>query len=246
MSDSPIFVCYPAPDGHTHCIIDGAIVPEERDRFKATTCSEQCKKVRRQRRQKGDLSTLCVVCTRPIDEIRCRRGSITCSPEHGKIRKASLRGRFEQRYCRACCRTSSPIERAAFRRFRKMELMRPDLLYPAAFKAWQQDGGDLTSFATALEESFQNRSEDDDNPNRFDLGLIDRRSKDKPGGALSGRPPMRFEGGDPDCVHVLPTKPREGQKPRKGVDLNKCKKCGATKYGAPPPQPEESNAIVEV
>lgn len=229
-ASSPIFVCDLSVDGHAHCIIDGNLIAPERDKYKSTTCCEQCAKIRKSRMRKDDRNCLCVVCTKPLDETRTRYGSITCCSEHGKLRKESLRGRFDQHFCRNCCRPSTPIERGAYRRFRKIELMRPDLLYPAAFKQWQQDGGDLTSFATALEENFQKNG--DDGPGRFDLALIDRRSKDKPGGAASGRPAIQFEGGDPTCVHVLPSRPRKGAKPRKGVDFTKCKKCGATRKDA--------------
>lgn len=220
----------PYGDGRAHCIIDGNIVPPEREKFKSITCSDECARIRRNRLQKGDRSCLCVVCTQPLDEARQRFGSITCCTEHGKLRKASLRGRMDQRFCHQCNRPATPIERAAYRRFRKFELMRPDIIYPAAFKAWQQDGGDLTSFAVALEESFQNR--EPGSAGRFDLGLIDRRSKHKPGGAVSGRPANQFEGGDPDCVHTL-TPRRTGVKPRKNTDYNKCTKCGAMRRGAP-------------
>lgn len=210
----------------THCIICGEVVPFERTRHKSTTCSEEHAKVRKARLNKGDPSCKCVICTVDVSAERVARRAITCSLEHRALRKRSIRARVDIRRCRVCMRPATAIERAAFRRFRKLELSRPDLLYPAAWKNWQeQNRGDLTAFILYLENLLKSdtRAELDS-----ELGLIDRRLKEMPGGVRSGRPRIQWTGGDPDCVHAIPTQ-RKDRKPIAAALMNKCRKCSAVR-----------------
>jgi hypothetical protein len=218
----------------THCIICGAVVPHERVKFKSTTCSDEHSKERKARMRRDDRNCLCVICTKPIGADRARYSAITCSPEHGALRKQSIRARVDMKRCRVCSRPATPVERAAFRRFRKLELQRPDILYPAAFKRWQEEGGDLESFAQELSVRLARADAGDC---EVDLGLIDRRSKEAPGGPKSGRPRVQWEGGDADCVHQLPIR-RKGGKPIPAAKSNRCRRCSAIRVGMAQREPD--------
>jgi hypothetical protein len=163
----------------------------------------------------------------PIGDQRARYAAITCSSEHSAIRKASIRSRSDLRRCRHCQKPSTPIERAAFRRFRSLELTRPDLLYPVPFKQWQSTGGDIPSFLEAVQHGT------------IDLELINRRFKDAPGGAKSGRPRAKWEGGYPDCAHALRVR-RKGGKPIPAALSNVCRTpgCGAIRVGMAQREPD--------
>lgn len=215
----------------THCLICGDPVPVERTRNRSTTCSEEHAKIRKANIRKGDHSAKCVVCTEPVPIERQRFRSITCSDDHGALRKKSLRSKGELRHCRACRRPASPIERGAFQRFRRLELMRPDILYPAPFKKWQgETGGDALGFAAHLRTQFElGATTETADASRSDyLGLLSGQSKDAPGGARSGRKRIQWEGGDKDCQHKIPES-REGRKPVPIDKKNTCRKCGATR-----------------
>jgi hypothetical protein len=173
----------------THCIVCGTVVPPELAKYKSITCSKEHSKARHARLVRGDRSAKCVVCTRDLTPDRTARGAITCCKEHAVLRKASIRARVEQKRCKYCRKPATPIERAAFRRFRSIELMRPDFLYPAAFKKWQAKGGDLAGFIIALEASFQSKlGAGDESGGDFDLELVDRRHVAATGSVKSGRP----------------------------------------------------------
>lgn len=203
----------------TRCIVCATVVPEERTRFKSTTCTEEHAKDRKKRLQRGDRSCLCVVCGDPVPVERQRYGAITCKQEHKVLRKASIRARVKMRQCDFCHKPSTPAERAAFRRFRSVELTRPDLLYPRAWREWESKGVDLSTFASMIA----------DPPPDFDLYLVDKRQKAAPGGANSGRPRLKWKGGDPECQHE-PRVQRRGRKPLNANLRNTCRKgCGATR-----------------
>ena len=124
--------------------------------------------------------------------------------------------KVDTRRCRTCRHPASPIERSAYRRFRSIELTRPDLLYPKAFKQW--GGQDLPGFIAALEVTFQAKeAAGDETGGQFDLELIDRRSSDAPAGAASGRKPLMCNCGHPKHDHHLPRKKNKPQ-PCKVVD----------------------------
>lgn len=212
----------------THCIVCGAVVPPERTKHKSTTCTEEHSAVRKARLKKGDPSCKCVVCTRDVPADRAAHRAITCSLEHRVLRKRSIRARLDVRRCRHCTRPATPIERAAFRRFRKLELMRPDLLYPGPWKQWQQlERGDLTAFSVYLANQLER---DEDGELDAHLGLIDKRFKGRPGGVRSGRPRAQWEGGDPECLHKLPVRRKAGR-PVPAAQSNRCRKCSALRVG---------------
>lgn len=100
------------------------------------------------------IESFCVVCKDPIPDERVKKGSVTCKKECADARRKAQRTLQDDRECRYCRRPSSPEDRAAFNRFRKLEAQRPDLLYPQAFKEFQVEseaqGTDATpeAFAT--------------------------------------------------------------------------------------------------
>lgn len=177
----------------THCVECGAEVPHERLVRRAITCSDEHKATRKQKLRhgrQGIAEAHCVVCGDTILPTRTRYGAITCSDEHRKLRKRIIRARAEVKRCRQCARPSTPIERAAYRRFRKLELMRPDVLYPAPYKAWlgQHEGGTPEAFAAELQENFRGQLDaGEDAPELIPLGLLDLRSKELAGGSRAGR-----------------------------------------------------------
>lgn len=173
----------------THCVVCGELVPQERVKYKAITCSEQHKLKRKAALARGDRSCKCVICTAPVSRDRTRYSAITCSEEHKRMRKESIRARRIAGRCDFCHKPSTPAERAAFARFRSIELSRPDILYPETWQKWQADGGDLRGFAQAIEE------------NAIQLKLRTRANKETPGGAGIGRPRLKWKGGDADCEH---------------------------------------------
>lgn len=101
------------------------------------------------------IKAYCVVCKEEIPEDRVRKQSVTCKKECADARRRAQRTLQDERECRYCRRPSSPEEREAFNRFRKLEAKRPDLLFPQAFKEFQAEaeaaGTDATpeAFATA-------------------------------------------------------------------------------------------------
>lgn len=224
-----------------HCLVCGDVVPEERSKHHSTTCTEEHARERKAAIRRGDHSAKCVVCTEPIPVDRQRYRSITCTPEHGVLRKASIRAKVDQRQCRSCRKPSTPLERGAFQRFRRLELTQPDILYPKPFKQWQQEnpGGDPQGFAEALRGIFQEGIESGDDTSRADyLGLLTARSKEVPGGVRSGRKPIQWTGGDPDCEHQV-SRSRAGRKPIEKAMENKCRKCDAVRVK---PEAEATNA----
>lgn len=89
------------------------------------------------------IESFCVVDKNLIPADRLKRGAVTCSKECSKIRSQQQMALVDQVECRYCRRPSTPEERQAYRRFRKLESLRPDLLYPDNFEAWkmlQRDG----------------------------------------------------------------------------------------------------------
>jgi hypothetical protein len=101
------------------------------------------------RKTYDDVTTHCVICTAEVPIDRQRRGAITCSKEHSKLRRAHLFAIMDQKECRYCRRPSTPEEREAYRRFRMIERKRPDLLFPEAFEDWKNSGGTPTAEAFA-------------------------------------------------------------------------------------------------
>ena len=99
------------------------------------------------------IKAYCVVCTNEIPEDRVRKQSVTCKKECSDARRRAQRTLQDDRECRYCRRPSSPEEREAFNRFRKLESKRPDLLFPQAFKEFQAEceteGTDATPEAFA-------------------------------------------------------------------------------------------------
>jgi hypothetical protein len=173
-----------------HCLICAATIPAERAKLKGTTCSDEHRKERKARLRTGNHSCCCIWCGDPVPKERQRYRAITCCEEHGRLRKASIRARVDQRQCRVCRKPSSPQERAAYRRFRSLEITAPELLYPKPWKQWQQNGGTVEGFRLAIGEQLS-RVTSEDTMGGIDLGLIDFRSKEAPGGAKSGRKPLK-------------------------------------------------------
>jgi hypothetical protein len=81
-------------------------------------------------------STHCVSCGELVPEARLDRGAITCSDECSKKRRVTVRTREDRKKCRYCRKPSTPEQRRAFKRFAKLEIEAPHLLYPQEFKAW--------------------------------------------------------------------------------------------------------------
>jgi predicted nucleic acid-binding Zn ribbon protein len=48
-----------------YCLVDGKEIPEERERYKAVTCSDSCKRVLSERRRARKVSKVCRQCGRP-------------------------------------------------------------------------------------------------------------------------------------------------------------------------------------
>jgi hypothetical protein len=93
------------------------------------------------RKTYDDIKTHCVICTQEIATDRVKRGAITCNKEHAKERKAQLQAMVDRKECRYCRHPSTPEQREAFKRFRKLEQRRPDILYPEVFEQWKIDSG---------------------------------------------------------------------------------------------------------
>jgi len=74
-----------------------------------------------------------------VPEDRVKKGAVTCTPEHAKLRENALRAKRDATECRYCRRPSTPEERAAYSRFRKLESKTPHVIYPAAFEIWKAD-----------------------------------------------------------------------------------------------------------
>lgn len=83
-----------------------------------------------------DVSMHCIVCTKEIDDERALRNNITCSDECLAVRRSVQRAKRDALECRYCKKPSTPEQRAAFMRFRRIENKRPDLLYPAEYETW--------------------------------------------------------------------------------------------------------------
>jgi hypothetical protein len=202
----------------THCVICGEVLSNERTKTKSITCSAEHAKIRKARLRVKNHEAKCVMCACPISLARALQSAITCCFEHGVLRKASIRSRVDMRRCRFCRKPATPIERAAFKRFRSIELTRPDLLYPSTFKRWQLSGGDLQGFCMALEQSFR-ANEEKGEPGEFVLELIDRRSAAAPGGAKSGRKKIVCE-----CGHTRKEHKPAGKK-NKRQPCRHCEDC---------------------
>jgi hypothetical protein len=86
-----------------------------------------------------DIVVRCVICGDPVPADRVAQGAITCKKEHGTLRKNMLRAQKDAKECRYCRKPSTPEERAAYMRFRRIERKQPDLLYPAEFQAWKAE-----------------------------------------------------------------------------------------------------------
>jgi hypothetical protein len=214
-----------------HCYICSEPIDKKRLAYRSITCGPEHSNVRDQRMKKGDASGNCVVCTKPVPHDRTKFGAVTCTRACGAKQKSIAAGLSLLKKCFQCRRPSTPIERSAYRRFRSLEITRPDLLYPGAFKKWD---GDLPSFAAALQESLYGARPGDESGDvlpwgsrySFDLELVTRKSKERPGGAASGRKPIPWKGGDPDCKHRT-HREGDGRKKAKANQQNKCTKCGA-------------------
>lgn len=101
------------------------------------------------------IDSFCVVCREPIPADRVTKGSITCKKACADARRRAQRTLQDEKECRYCKRPSSPDEREAFKRFRRLETTRPDLLYPQAFEEFktncETNGTDATVEAFATE-----------------------------------------------------------------------------------------------
>lgn len=76
------------------------------------------------------IESFCVVDKNPIPVDRLKRRAVTCSKTCSKIRTAQLMAVMEQMECKYCRRPSTPEERQAYKRFRRLEIEHPDLIYP--------------------------------------------------------------------------------------------------------------------
>jgi hypothetical protein len=99
-----------------------------------------------------NLAGFCVVDAKPISTERLSKGSITCSKECAKIRRDAQRAQQDTRECRYCRKPSTPEDREAFARFRRLERTRPDILYPEQFEEWKKTVPDVTATPKAFAE----------------------------------------------------------------------------------------------
>lgn len=108
-----------------------------------------------------ELKTHCVVCTSPVPPERLKYKAITCCDAHARERKLSMRAKQDSRECRFCRKPTTPAEKAAYQRYRKWEVMNPNLAFPAQFKRWQettQPTGskfDIDSARTMADEDYE-------------------------------------------------------------------------------------------
>ena len=116
-----------------YCIVCAEPVPEERQRFKAITCTVEHQKAReaytrsfterkKGRADRADLTQLpvyCIVCAEPVPEDRKRFKARTCSAEHQKTRAAYTRSLADRKKCRYCLRPSTPEQRGLFTQWRR-------------------------------------------------------------------------------------------------------------------------------
>lgn len=86
-----------------------------------------------------DKAVHCVVCGDPVPYDRVAQGAITCKKEHGADRANMLRARKDARECRYCHKPSTPEDRTAYIRFRRLERKQPHLLYPTDFQTWSAE-----------------------------------------------------------------------------------------------------------
>lgn len=84
----------------------------------------------------AEMEVHCVICTEQVPQDRVAQGAITCTKEHAKERENRLRTWKDSRECRYCGKPSTLEQRSAYRRFRRIERRRPDLLYPAEYATW--------------------------------------------------------------------------------------------------------------
>jgi len=114
----------------------------------------------------------CVICTAAIPPHREERGSNTCSDACARKRRLQQRAREDARACRYCKKPTTLEERSAFARFRAMELISPDLLYPKSFEQHIKNGGTLESFVAAIREFDLNNRDNEiaaENPIFIDM-----------------------------------------------------------------------------
>jgi len=76
------------------------------------------------------VKNFCVIDQLPIPIERVKRHATTCSKECAKKLRKQRMMLMEQTECKYCRRPSTPEEREAFRRFRKLEASHPDAVYP--------------------------------------------------------------------------------------------------------------------
>lgn len=93
-------------------------------------------------RARDEVAVYCAVCGGVVPPERVAQGAITCSKEHGAKRANFLRARKEARECKYCHKPSTPEDREAFLRFKKLARKRPDVLYPAEFDAWVEQASE--------------------------------------------------------------------------------------------------------
>lgn len=126
-----------------------------------------------------ELRTHCVVCTNLVPPERLKYKAITCSDEHARIRKLSMRAKQDSRECRFCRKPSTQAEKAAYQRFRKWELANPELAYPAQFKRWLERAttdaerrtlGD--KFTLAIAQRMAQEEEDADERSKADAAAL--------------------------------------------------------------------------
>jgi hypothetical protein len=95
-----------------------------------------------------------VVDGQPIPQDRLSKGSVTCSKECYEKRRKAQRAQQDEKECRYCRKPSSFEDREAFKRFRRLEARRPDLVYPEAFEQFKSEreasGEDATPEAFRL------------------------------------------------------------------------------------------------
>lgn len=101
------------------------------------------------RKNFSNAATHCVVCGEEVAIDRAKRGAVTCSKEHGKERRDQLQAWKDLKECRYCRQPVTPEQQEAYRRFRQLENKRPDLIYPEAYEAWVNSGGEATPKAFA-------------------------------------------------------------------------------------------------
>jgi hypothetical protein len=90
------------------------------------------------------MDTFCTMCSKQISKDRQERQAVTCSDECAKQRIEGRRKTDDDKRCRHCRRPSTLEQRAAYARFRRLEVHMPHLIYPQQYEVWASKEDNVT------------------------------------------------------------------------------------------------------